>query len=281
MLWKKVIKYDHYKKVFPVQVCWELNANRIRDLNYPIFDGVEDPFVVEKTAFAIQENNFQKYLHPLIEFKKAPIKVAYSDHHLFLATLLTIKRRNPNTRRELINQFKNSPKKEHYDFIKDSIAEEYGVRLLTDADEKRIDAFLENESTNPDRLHDMYLNAFLNKETFTTLENIATDLLNLKSIILHCPSQSQFITSDNPGFVKCGDVVLNFGGFGGQYEFFFPLTPTTCLYLNSSLKDVPNNQKSVYPIAIEEAFVKQINRESKSVCMEQLFANKKIFLEQI
>jgi hypothetical protein len=204
-----------------------------------------------------------------------------SKYRLFIETILTIKRRNPVFRNEIIEKFKESYKTEEgiKEFLK-TLSNDTGIKHFTAEVENYIRGYLNVESQNPDRLYDMYLSAFVNKTEYNTISNITNDLLSLKQYILFAPIGSQFITSDNPGFLKSNGKISNIGGFGGDYEFYFPLSPTTCLYLNSKIIESDSViQNTIYSILVNESDVKAINLNSKLLSKNFILSLSKRVLE--
>lgn len=279
--WKKRNDNGRLSLTNPTKVCYEPNANRIRTKQILHLNNLTDAYYIEKNAFKTQENNYGKIITKLLKFKSEPQIVNKIHYQLFLETLLTIKRRNPLSRFEIIEKFKASFKyeggvKEFFNFL----SEETGVKKLTPEVEEFIKTYLSVEAQNPDRLHDMYLSAFINQRDYDTIRNLATELFALKQYILFAPISQQFITSDNPGFLVSNGILSNLGGFGGNYEFYFPLSPLTCLYLNSNMVEANTTlQKAIYNILVNESQVKTINENTQSLSNKYLLAFSKKSLE--
>ena len=101
---------------------------------------------------------------------------------------------------------------------------EIGEENLSVGVDEYIKKYLDTEARDPNRLHDMYLSAYVNKAEDTTIATLTNDFYALKQYILHAPIGAQFITSDNPGFTIVGDKILSLGGFGDTYTFVFPIS---------------------------------------------------------
>ena len=128
----------------------------------------------------------------------------------------------------------------------------------------------------------MYLSAFLNKVDYTTIDNLTQLFYRLKQYILHVPIGKEFITSDNPGFTLIGNTTLSLGGFGGEFEFLFPLSPNSCLYLNSNyIESKSSIEKIIYPVMINSTRVEQINNITKSLCIKNIFSYNRKTLEKM
>jgi hypothetical protein len=270
-------------ETMPVKVCYEIDSNRFRTKQLMEINKLSDEYFVEKKSFNFQENNFAKALSLLSKFNNSQIVVDKRKHQLLLETLLTIKRRNPDSRRRIIQAFKESYlTNDGINSFFQYFLEEFGIQKVTPEIEVYIKKFLSSESQNPNRLHDMYLSAFINKVDYTTITEMTRLFYSLKQYILHAPIGQQFITSDNPGFTVAGNTAFSLGGFGDQFEFYFPLSPSLCLYLKSN--DIENStfiEKMIYPIIVTKSEVEQINKVTKSLCIKCIFAYYKKTLENI
>src|SRR6266536_3001113 len=127
----------------------------------------------------------------------------------------------------------------------------------------------------------MYLSAYVNEE-FTTIKQLSSDLYSLKQYILHSPIGTQFITSDNPGFTIVKNKLLNLGGFGDAFTFYFPLSPTTCLFLKwNDRENRENLEKSIYSTLIEKSEVMKINKFTKEISDKYILARDRGVLDRI
>lgn len=282
-LWKKRNDNSRINQVHPSQICYELNAYKFRTSQILKLNNLNDEYYIERNAFKFQESNYGKLLPSLIRYQEEPRVTNKMKYKLFLETLLTIKRRNPVSKNEILERFKDSYKTEEginkFLFF---MSQETGIKKFTPEIQKLIKDYLSVESKNPDRLHDMYLSAFINKTDNNAISNLTTDLYKLKQYILFSPITYQFITSDNPGFIISNGSISNLSGFGGDFEFYFPLSPLTCLYINS--KKIESNdtlEKSIYNVILKKDDVKAINTNSKLISKNFVLAYSKSVLEKL
>ncbi len=284
-LWRRNKESTNCSICTPAQVGYEKDGNRIRTKEIFNLAKLTDENQIEKIAFRQLENNYPRILSKLTYFSNSPIIIDKNDYRLFLKSLVTIKRRNPTTRNTLIKSYIDS-------YNSEEAIPEFKAYLLEEAAKEnvildsKLEALIENyisrRVTNPDWLYDMYLSAYLNPSDFKVIENITTQLYSLKQFILHVPINKQFITSDNPGFTKTKDILISAGGFGSSFEFYFPLTPSICLYLNSSIEEGSLTiEKAIYPSFLNENEVSEINRFTKIIANKKLFGNNKTILEAI
>lgn len=281
--WKRRNDNGSFSETNPSKVCYEADANRFRTKQTLFYNNLEDEYYVEKHSFKHQENNYGKLITSVTKFQNEPKVIEKSKYRLFLETLITVKRRNPFSKNEILQRFKESYKTE--DGIRNFFnffAQETGVKDFTPEIEVFIKNYLNTESQDIDRLHDMYLSAFVNKSDYTTISQITDDLYALKQYILFAPIDQHFITSDNPGFLKVNGQAINLSGFGGDFEFIFPLSPLTCLYLKSNDFEPLNSiQKTVYNIIVDKAQVKAINNDTKLISSKYVLAYSKRTLETL
>lgn len=281
--WKKRKDNNRISETNPSKVCYEEYGNRFRTVQALHLNNLSDEYYIEKNAFKLQENNYDKILNPLIKFQDEPKVVNKDQYHLLLETLLTIKRRNPSSRNEILEGFREGYKTEEgvQLFLK-FLSEETEKKTFSKEEEQFIRSYLVGESQNPDRLHDMYLSAFINRQDYDTIPNLTRDLYALKQYILFAPINQHFITSDNPGFLITNGHVSNLSGFGGNFEFYFPLSPHCCLYLKSSDLELESIlQKTVYNIFIDKAQVNSINKNTQLISRNYLLAFSKRTLEAL
>ena len=272
--WVKDIKYNKVSKKHPSGVCYEINGNKIRKESSLEWYNIADEYLIEKEAFKIQENNYAKFATEISRYKSSVNNIDKKEYKLFLETLVTIKRRNPKSRLTIIEAFKASYKSEKgYNEFIETYKAVLGIKELPVEMPKIIKSFLENETTDEDRLYDLYLSAYINKTEYTNIHQVTEDLYKLDSIILHPPIGRKFLTTDNPGFSKYGSHIISLGGFGGDFEFYFPITPTACLYLDSKkITSIDSLNKAISHVLIDSSYVSQINRWSISICNAKVFA---------
>ena len=272
------------KLTMPSKVCYEEDAYKIRTEDTIINNKLKDYYDIERFAFRIHENNYQKLLNKIKKIQSSIINLDVFEYKLFLEILLTIKRRNPSSRNALISQFSNS-------YSADESAQEFYNYLLEVEPEiihkvnllEEIKTYLNNQSRNKNFLYDMYLLAYLNTTEFNVIKNIIEDFFKLKQFVLISDSNKEFITSDNPGFTQIENLVYNVGGFGNSYEFYFPLTPKLCFYLNSNNKNSNIKAKEIMirPLSVSSDTVEAINLNSYQMCNKKIFALSKNSLQII
>jgi len=269
----------------PIQVGFETDYFKIRNEETMWRNNLKDYYHVEKYSFARQENNYTSTLLKVNRFSSKPLIIDKANYRLFLETLVTIKRRNPKTRETLINTFIESHKlKDTKAQFKQYLLEEAAKNnvILEEGIDSRIEEYIKNKGTNFDYQSDAYLSAFFNKDDYNVIDGITEQLYNLRQFILHSPLTTQFITSDNPGFIKNKDGIISVGGFGGDFEFYFPLNPQTCLYLSSSIPENFNSlEKAIYPDFTTVSNVSDINQWTKMVSNNKLFGHSKAILESV
>lgn len=284
-LWRRSKDISKCSLCSPSQIGYEKNGNRIRTIEIFNLAKLTDENYIEKNAFRQMENNYPLILSKLISFSNSPIVIDENDCRLFLKALVTIKRRNPTTRNILIQSYIES-------YNSDEAIPEFKAYLLEEAAkenillnsnlEEIIENYIRSRVKNLDWLYDMYLSAYISPSDFKVIDNISNQLSQLKLFILHAPVNRQFITSDNPGFTRTKDELISVGGFGDFFEFYFPLTPSTCLYLNSSLsQDKFDVKKAIYPKLINDGLVSEINKYTKLIANKQLFGYSKSILMEL
>jgi hypothetical protein len=284
-LWKR--NFDNNKTTIcsPAQVGYEFDVNKTRTEEILVLNGLNDYYHVEKWSFEKQENNYTNILAKAIKFSDSSITIDKYKYRLFLETLLTIKRRNPATREIIINGLIDGyNSKETVPQFKAYLLEEASKHnvILEEGIDERIKNYIADKLTSPDRLHDTYLSAFIESSDHDTIINLTQQLYNLKQVILHPPLTTQFITSDNPGFTKTQEKLLRLGGFGSPFEFYFPLSPRACLYINSRTnEDRTIIEKNIYPTVVTESQVSEINQFTKSTSNKKLFGYNKSILEKV
>ena len=272
--WKKVNGRSKLYHVTPGQVGYEIDSNKIRTKNPILFENISDEYFIEKEAFKKQENNYGQVIKSITKYLTTPQLIEKTKYHLFLETLVTIKRRNPVSRQSIISAFRSSINQPDYvSQFRSFLKEEIGEENMPENVDRYIQNYLETEARNPDRLYDMYLSAYLNQKEYTTIAHLTSDLYSLRQYILHSPIGVQFVTSDNPGLTVVRDQILSLGGFGDNFTFYFPLSPTSCLMLKSTHKEESSVlEKTIYPTLIEKHDVSKVNSFTKQVSDKYLLA---------
>lgn len=278
-------KYSKTSICSPAQVGYEINLFTIKNDETLALNGLSDLNYIERFSFKKQENNYSKILLKIAKKSDFPLKVEKECYNLFIETLITIKRRNPTTKDILIKSLiDNHSIIKSVPVYREYLLEEafkYNIKLEDGLDEK-IEKYIREKGMNPSYQYDMYLSGFLNKDDFYITKDIVKLLIDLKQFILHTPANTQFITSDNPGFTIAGNNILSIGGFGDKFEFFYPLTPNTCLYLNSRKKETAEESNMlVYSQIVSEDVVNKINKFTKLTANEKIFGNSKNILAEV
>lgn len=269
----------------PAQVCYEIGINEIKTPEILKNNQLVDSLHIEKYSFVKQENNYHKTVKKLIVHSSVPFAVSKDQYRLFVETLVTIKRRNPKTRTEIINAFTNGYNSEGAveEFKKYLIEEskKLGIELDIDLDDY-VKEYLKSKAGNLQWKHDMYLTGHLKSDSYDVINKITNQLYNLKQVILLSQSNTQFITSDNPGFVKKENMILSIGGLVSPFEFYFPLSPSACLYVNSEIQESSSlTEKLIHSTVISQQEVTMINKFTSFVSNKMLFANNKTVFEGI
>ena len=275
IFWYRNRNESKTKLTMPSKVCYEEDAYKIRTEETIINNQLKDFYDIERFAFRNHENNYQKLLNKIKKTQSSVVNFDVIEYKLFLEILLTIKRRNPTSRNTLISQFSNSysaeeSAQEFYDYLLEIEPEIIKKENLLE----EIKSYLKNQSNNKKFLYDMYLSAYLNTKEYHVIENIIELFLNFNQFILISDSIKEFITSDNPGFTQIEDMLYSAGGFANNFEFYFPLTPNLCFYINSNKKNsnVSSKEILIHPLSISTDTVDAINFNTYQMCNKKTFA---------
>ncbi|ACU60966.1 DUF4238 domain-containing protein [Chitinophaga pinensis] len=271
-LLKKRLDYDKIAITTPSKICYEIDGNRFNGAQSAYFNNVTDEYHIEKEAFKLQENNYGNIIVLITDFYKAPKILNGQAYRLFIETLVTIKRRNPSFRKALIENFQQRyVTDEALIKFKQFLTEQIEGTEIQMPSDQQIRQKLMTHASDPAYMRDMYLSGHLNTSPASGVNSVSIDLYNSKQYILHAPDGLQFITSDNPGFTFFDGRVENGTGFGANCEFYFPLTPFTCLYINTEEKDTGNElEKAIYPGVIGTDQLKFINESTKKLALKIL-----------
>jgi hypothetical protein len=262
------------------QVCYEKNYFKFQRKEALQINNVDDFLYIEKKVFAKLENNYSAFLNDIVYPSLNSFPMPRKSIESFLKTLFNIKRRNPSLRKvhsDSLRGYLNSDK-----FLKDAAqAIEISRRIDKIDPLKFIENYLHEVNTDETRLYDGYLSRFL--EDGDELQNsVVETLMTYDILIFHSPIGHQFLTSDNPGFVLNGTDILNFGGFGFEFVYIFPLTPHCLLAIN---KKRPDNSltlsKLIYPLYIDAATVDYMNECTLQVANDKVFSYSNTPLEKI
>ena len=279
---KKRLDYGKITPATPSQVCYEEDGNRFNNENNLYFNGVTDEYHIEKHAFTLQENNYGLIILTITKHLTGPQVLDASEYHLFIETLITIKRRNPSWREGHIKNLREGYTSEKgfilfKQFLTEA-SEKYGREMPSDETIKELLAARASDSN----LKDMYLSGYVNQSSNSSISSLTNEVYQLTQYILQAPAGIQFITSDNPGFLYYDNHVVNGTGFGGEYELYFPLSPMKCLYVNTGDADSSaTSEKTLYHKEVDAEKVSFINTSTKSLASKIILARNQHVLEDI
>lgn len=281
-MWRRKKDKPNARTCSPSQICYEIDLYTIQKDETLLLNNIKDRYIIEKQSFKKQENRYRKILTEVVKYSTSPFIIDKTNYHLFLEFIVTLKRRNPFLKNHLASAF---PKKIEQEFKKNNLRD-FLKRISKEVGDKvDLDAYLEDYSTNkisePEKLNDLYLSRFIDIKD-SILTTVTLDLYKHTQMLLFAPVGSQFITSDNPGFTIIGNDAIPFGGFGGLFQFYFPLTPTCCLLIDSSKTENKSTiEKTVYPTLVNVFAVDRINAFSKSLSNKSIFSNSKSILKRV
>lgn len=273
-----------YKKISNksvAQICYEADYFKVNSKDILSFHKLEDQYHIEKNIFKKQENAYPKLLRKITFPSLESFLLKKSDVLFFLEILITIKRRNPIYRNQIINLYKKHVASEQ--FKKDlEIVIDISKRVDNIDSVEYLKKYVEEAETNSVKQSDMYLQGFLD-ESNKTAKNAAEILLQYKLFIYHAPYGFEFLTSDNPGFTLSHEnQLLSFGGFRGTFKFIFPLTPKCCLLISS--KEIDPKYllltKEIQTIYTDVNTVNAINRNTYIIALKKVFSYTKNSLIQ-
>ncbi|MBB2950165.1 DUF4238 domain-containing protein [Sphingobacterium sp. JUb56] len=254
------------------QVCYEKNYFKIQREESKIIRGISDDYYIEKNAFTSQENSYSDLADLISQKQEVSFKMTRSQLELLLATLVTIKRRNPTTRDSLTNTLKK-------DVSAGGLEERFKPYMGLARRVDKVDPTIylrkmkEEFINEPSKAEDLYTGSFIDQQS--TIVKKVTETFLLSAIqIYHAPTGHEFFTSDNPGFVLSGNEVINFGGLGDSYLFGFPISPTVCLIIDSDkIAQQSVDGFTIFPKVCTEEELERINWATA------LIANKKLFMK--
>lgn len=255
------------------QVCYKPYYFRLNSNDRFFLHKIEDQNYIEKNVFKKQENSYQKLLKKITFPSLSSLLLNKSEVILFLETLITIKKRNPTYREQIIKELKEYIISDHFK-KQAEIGIELSKKVGEIEPEKYFERFIEEATTSKEKQSDFYLDTFLDEENNTT-KIVTQILLRYKLFIYHAPIGSEFITSDNPGFTMLPNgELLSFGGFGLPFTFAFPLTPKCCLYINylNFEQDNYSLKKSIHIIHTNKNFVDTVNEGTYKIAIEKIFS---------
>jgi hypothetical protein len=282
-IWKREKNHQTAKYKTPAQICYVKDGFTIRQNETLQVNNITDNYFIEKNSFKRQENDYVKIIPLLIEYVDTEKTILASDSYfLFLETIVTIKRRNPEAREQLIHLFKalldtEAYKSETKEYIT-TVSRGLGIELDPEIYFK--DRLVKVK--NADKLHDISLSPFIERSQNDIINTITSQFYDLKQIILHPPSNFKFITSDDPGFIANKDRISSLGGLGQPFKFFFPLSPNACLLVDSTMVEKEKgNHRFISHLLIKKEEVDEINQCTKKLCTTFIIGNSKEIAESI
>lgn len=100
-------KYRKISKKSIAQICYEPNYFTIQRDETKLFNNVTDPYHIEKHAFKKHENLYERILKKITFPSLNQTRLTKSEVKTFLEILITIKRRNPTVKKQLIKEIRN------------------------------------------------------------------------------------------------------------------------------------------------------------------------------
>lgn len=261
------------------QVCYVKDYFKILREESKLFKGIVDDYYIEKNAFTLQENSLPTLISLISQEQESLFEIERSQLEILIGTLVTIKRRNPIVRDALTR----AVRKEASQGIFERYFEPY-MELAWHIDKVDpmifINKIKEDFINKPLHAEDLYVNSFIEKRS-TIVQNITNLLLASKIQVFHAPIGHIFFTSDNPGFIKSGNEIVNFEGLGDPFLFVFPITSKACIIIDSRY---PSNhfgdQISITPIDCTIEQIDFINSETCRIANKKIFSSDKDYLEK-
>jgi hypothetical protein len=260
------------------EVCYEkdfytLNFNLIN--KYQRW-GSEQPYALEN-SFHWYEKGYPAVIKKIVRKQTLTINEAY----LLAYAIFDFKVRNKFHRTNAIERQKGTLLKNSFSNITEEITDDVLNRFNIGRDRaielvKLIDQKL---AESPSFGKEMHLYSMLDRKSDpkSAQNKIAISLLRGQWNVYVSPPNSQFITSDNPGF--CFDRKENAHNtrFAKGYYCTLPLTPNHCLIITDEYPDFSIDESSTtktlnYKVASED-FVKIINKGAKLFYNQYLFSN--------
>lgn len=265
------------KTVSPSQVCYKPDYFRIENENTLKSFGLYDKDYIENEAFKTYENNYNSLLSKIISHNDF---ISTSEAHLFIETVINIKSRNEKMRKNYskeniipisVNLFQEIRKNRNIN------------ALFSKTDFLPFELFIKENLLNREGLeNEMFLKTFIidKRKESGFLNELISFLLSRRWDFLISDINSPFITSDNPGFcVDDKDVCAN-TKFGGNFMFFFPLTPQICLMICNKFIDQEDTLiKKLYFKSIPSSAIEKINVGTIKICNTEIFAHEKEILQ--
>jgi hypothetical protein len=273
---KQIQVYDlQFQKVSnpktPAQVCYEIDRFKIRSEETIKLNRI-DEYVVEREFFKKIENNYPVIIEKV---KKALIKetwITNNDAKDFLSLLLSIKKRSDDFKNKYLDKsLLSSQMDKNIEEIL-PVLKQMSEEVVGNNVEEQLKYYKERLLNDDEKLYDSYL---LSLKDGKVLNDLIDYLMRFKWMIVVGSVNNQFITSDNPGFtfLISKRKVVNFGGFGYDFMFVFPLTPIHALYIDKNfVEDSDLIVKPLYSYLGRDSYIKFINRCTKISAKKKLFA---------
>lgn len=262
------------------QVCFKWDLYKIHSDDTLVLNKIKDTYHIEKVAFKKQENNYARLLHKIIELTVSTQNILRSEFFLFLEMLIFIKRRNPSFKNVMVQKYKGYVQSEDF-----QLAVQPGIEISRKVDKIDPEVYVKNYVRevleSDEKQSDMYVQRFI-KDDNGGMTKLIEMLMNYKIFIYHAPFGTQFVTCDNPGFTIANEQLYQFGGFGFNFQFLFPLTPSCCLYISKSYPDENLMiYKKIISVGVDEALVRRVNLCTQQLAYERTLGYRKNSLETL
>ena len=255
----------------PSSICKVEDLYTINDKAMMQDFSINDEYDVEKKAFRIYENNYNKILKNLVGVKSdGKVKISLNEAEIFIKTLLNIKVRNPfyifhpdkqETVDEVNSQFISNILNNYEEISKNLATEGATVNDLLLNIRKRTSSI--EFAHNIQRVLMLRQGIGIIDED-GAFNKITSLLLSKKWFIYQTTSPNSYITSDNPGFTlmeNSRDLMNVY--FMGNFEFTFPLTPSEALVISSHFDDkIESDYKLITYEQATYGYVKKTNRHT-------------------
>ncbi|MFD2966543.1 DUF4238 domain-containing protein [Sphingobacterium bambusae] len=270
----KTISQKHISKVGYKHDYFKIQREETKLIN-----SIQDEYYIEKNGFTQQENNFNKLASLVSQKLQISFEMRKIEVEILLQTIITIKRRNPSTRQQLTDNLKKEAASGTFERIFEPFREL--AQKVDNADPMIYLNKEKNEFINdPSKSDDLYLSSFIDQSK--VVREITKTFFQSAIQIYHAPEDSQFVTSDNPGFFVSGNEIINFGGLGGSYLFAFPISPETCLIIDSDESGYPSiHHTTIIPKVCTKKQVDYINYATTLIANGNVFVKDRQYAEQV
>lgn len=266
------LRFKKISETHPSKVCYRTYYNTIVREEARIVNGNFDPLHLETRFFKKQEDQFGALCKKVTSYTSLPQPLKKSEAFRLIEILITIKRRNPTVKDWMVEAYRNAINAPGF---KPRIQPVLDLAKEIDrADpEPYYASFVDEINSDSTRLNDAYLLSFIDDQKRVT-ERAVGEYLKHKIFMLHAPSGSQFITSDNPGFTVVNEEIVNYGALAHDFMFVFPLTPAVCLVISASEKEVLHlYEKPIFHKQINSQGVDEVNMGTIAVANEKMFGS--------